>query len=581
MFIESLRLFSSKTGVLYRDIEFHQGTNFVVDCEDSHRHNKVGKTTFLKLIDVAMGAKHKSHIYTDVETNSITEELKSFIEDNKISLEMTLVKSLGDNSSRDKVVLRVDLFPNGRHFINGDKASQKRYRQELNALLFQNKRDVPKFRPLIHSFVRVSMSGDNNAFLQTSSNWISNAGYRAIYNFLFNISDPELDEKLGELRAEKAGIERAERRYKALVRANDPREQRQILHALEGDFREIKSQVDDIIDAEDFLRNREAISHVRNEYVRLSDQLADVDFKRKRNSKALEVAREELERQVDESLSRRFFAEVKSLVPSIDKTFSEMIEFNKKLSQNKINHFKDVEELLRSDYQQISQQRIELVRANSRYVSLVTENQIDEYESLTNRLNQIQSDIGQQQEIISTLEKFKAEKQSTEEQIHSFSEANGLGDYSSDIFQSRMDSFNQYFTPFAQRINGERPVLLYFSDDTKFPIGISELSGSSTGTRKSLIAAYDLAYQEFARRENLTIPKFIVHDVVENVEGDNLSEIVKLSNETNSQYIVAVLKEKLDSSGISPDEQERLKIIQLSTEDRLFERYKDFADGNT
>lgn len=66
-------------------------------------------------------------------------------------------------------------------------------------------------------------------------------------------------------------------------------------------------------------------------------------------------------------------------------------------------------------------------------------------------------------------------------------------------------------------------------------------------------------------------PRFVVHDVVENVEGDDLRTIISIANDIDAQYIVAVLKEKLDSSHISRTEQKKLTILQLSDDDKLFE----------
>ena len=70
-------------------------------------------------------------------------------------------------------------------------------------------------------------------------------------------------------------------------------------------------------------------------------------------------------------------------------------------------------------------------------------------------------------------------------------------------------SFDKFFTPLAHRISGEKPVLVYQPDTTGFPVAITEISGSSTGTRKSLIAAFDLAYQQFARADHIRTPRFV------------------------------------------------------------------------
>ena len=134
-----------------------------------------------------------------------------------------------------------------------------------------------------------------------------------------------------------------------------------------------------------------------------------------------------------------------------------------------------------------------------------------------------------------------------------------------------MKSFNSYFTALAEKINGEKPILVYSTATDEFPVSITDIDGSSTGTRKSLLAAYDLAYQQFAQENGVQVPHFVVHDVVENIEGDNFSAILEAANNINCQYIVAVLKEKLDSSGIPEDVQRTSEILALSSDDMFFD----------
>ena len=55
------------------------------------------------------------------------------------------------------------------------------------------------------------------------------------------------------------------------------------------------------------------------------------------------------------------------------------------------------------------------------------------------------------------------------------------------------------------------------------------------------------------------------------MEGEDLRTIVNAANDIDAQYIVAVLKEKLDSSNIPEDEQAFLQILQLADDDKLFE----------
>ena len=108
MYLKSMRIHNECKGVVIREIIFRKGANFVVDGEHSKRHNKVDKTTFLKLIDIVMGAKNRDDLYRDRETGIVDDELRNLINDEKISVEMTLVDTLDRAPSKARV-LKVQL----------------------------------------------------------------------------------------------------------------------------------------------------------------------------------------------------------------------------------------------------------------------------------------------------------------------------------------------------------------------------------------------------------------------------------------------------------------------------------------
>ncbi|WP_232385453.1 MULTISPECIES: DUF2326 domain-containing protein [Enorma] len=569
MFIKSLRIRNTATNIVMREVSFHKGANFVVDTEDSKRHNKVGKTTFLKLIDVLMGAQNRSHIYTDQETNTEAIELRDTINKKRIAAEMTLSENL-DAPYGKTVELKVELFPRGRYFIDGERMSQTNYRSKLNELLFGIANNVPTFRQLINSFVRVSVGGDDNAFLRTLTR-ASIATYRSVYNFLFDISDPELDSKLSQLNAQLNRTRESLRQYMRVNGVEDVEQQRQILVALEGEYAQAKAQADDIFDADEYKSNRDAIASVRAEYASLVDQLSELDYRIGRNREALNNARAEKQRRADLELSRRFFDEVCTMLPNLNKTFEDMVSFNDKLCDNKISYFEDIERDLLDERTSLENEQKALLASNSQFLSLVAKDRIDEYERLSANLMQLRQDIGRCQETVDTLDRYDHELASIQENIASYSTGGSARKGKGGEYQEMMSSFNGYFTHLAQQINGEKPILVYYPDTDKFPVSITAISGSSTGTRKSLIAAFDLAYQQFAIANRIHTPRFIVHDVVENVEGEDLRTIVNAANGIDAQYIVAVLKEKLDSSNIPEDEQSALQILQLSEDDKLFE----------
>lgn len=569
MFIGSVKLRNSINGLVMREVVFHKGANLIVDAYESDRHNKVGKTTFLKLIDVLLGANGKDRLYKDDETNSVNEELRDIIKEKRVVGEMTLVNSFEQPSSQN-VELKVELFPNGRYFFDGEKVNAKNYRALLGETLFAVNSSKPTFRQLIKSFVRVSLSGDDYSFLKTLTR-ASIADYRALYNYLFDISDSELDARMAELNRKLNKLKESAKQYGRLAGVKDEEQLAQVGVALERECQNVESRLDDILDADEFRANREAIEEARNRYAKLRSDLAEIEFKMERNAESIERARKEMAKQADLSLSRSFYDEVCSLIPSVNKTFEDMVEFNRALCENEIIYFQDVGAELESERTSVQAKLADFSTENSRYLSLLDGKAMIEYETLLEECMRLRQEMGRNCEVLSTLRGYDGQIKELESQIASLSEGGEERESSVSSHQDKMNSFNSYFTHMANDVNGERPILTYSTATNKFPVAITDLNGSSTGTRKSLLAVYDLSYQEFAIANRIEAPRFVVQDVVENVEGEDLKKIVDIANGINCQFIIAVLKEKLDSSQIPQDVQDSMCILELSKQDRLFQ----------
>lgn len=522
MFIGSVRLRNSITGRVMREVVFHQGANLIVDAFDSDRHNKVGKTTFLKLIDVLLGANGRDRLYKDDETNSVNEELRDIIKEKRVVGEMTLVNSL-DRPSNHNVELMVELFSRGRYFFDGEKVSATKYRELLGDTLFAVGSSKPTFRQLIKSFVRISLSGDDYSFLRTLTR-ASNVDYRAVYNYLFDISDSELDARLAELNRELNKLKESAKQFKRFAGIKDEEQLAQVGVALERECQRVESRLDDVLDADEFKANREAIEEARNRYAELRSDLAEIEFKIGRNAESIERAKKEAAKQADLSLSRSFYDEVCSLIPSVNKTFEEMVEFNRALCENEITYFQEVGAELELERASAQAKLVDFSAENLRYLSLLDGEAMTEYEVLLEECMRLRQEMGRNSEVLSTLHGYDGRMKELESQIASLSEGGEERESSVSSHQDMMNSFNSYFTPMANDVNGERPILTYSTATNKFPVAITDLNGSSTGTRKSLLAVYDLSYQEFAIANRIEVPRFVVQDVVENVEGEDLKK---------------------------------------------------------
>ncbi|MCJ1976690.1 DUF2326 domain-containing protein, partial [Lactococcus piscium] len=300
MLIRKLRILNTIEETTIREVDFHMGANFVIDLEESEKHNKVGKTTFLKLIDVALGAKDRDFIYSDPETNSIVPQLEHFLTSNKVAIEMNICDNL--ESPKISHLLYVELFKKGKYRIDGEIINQSAYRENLNEIFFKNGRKAPSFRQLINSFVRISMSGDNNTFLRNIPH-ASKSIYRGVYNYLFSISDPAIDMERNELKKELTATENAEKQYKRIQGAQTSEEIAQIITALKNERKALQKKLDDIVSSDDFKKNREKISEVRKEYAELTNALSNVEYKRKKNKQMINEVENQSKHKVDADLT--------------------------------------------------------------------------------------------------------------------------------------------------------------------------------------------------------------------------------------------------------------------------------------
>ena len=347
MLIKSIEIVSQTTESVIRKVQFHRGTNFVVDAEDSESHNKVGKTTFLKLINILLGSKDRAALYHDDEINAITPELQDLIQSEKIYVEGVFGTEL-DGEDPGEFTLRVDLFLRGKSYVDGKVVSKPNYVKKLNELFFDSKSDKPTFRQLIGLFVRVVSSGDDSTFLKFLTR-ASNAEHRASYEFIFGIADREITLDYKEKRAELERILKSKSDFKKLRGKKSLEVERQVLENLITRQQSIKTRLSDLTDAEVFLANREEALSSREKYEELLSERADLSYELRgiyEQHSQLEV---ESLRNVDLELYDRFYREVSSLVPSVQRTYEEMIDFNVALIRNRLNSLDSLKESFERD----------------------------------------------------------------------------------------------------------------------------------------------------------------------------------------------------------------------------------------
>ena len=135
--------------------------------------------------------------------------------------------------------------------------------------------------------------------------------------------------------------------------------------------------------------------------------------------------------------------------------------------------------------------------------------------------------------------------------------------------QQRISDFNNFFSKISNQLYREQFILSSDNNDGNgYELNISTIGGNpGTGKKRGEIAAFDLAYIQFAEKLNIKCLHFILHDQIETVHENQLSNILtNIVAEINCQYIITVLKDKLPNDiNIEP-----YKILSLSQEEKLF-----------
>lgn len=526
---------TSPSEKIIREINFKLGLNLIVDAgKNQEKSNSVGKTTILKLIDIALGARERKYIYFNEETKNSNEKLKNYIIDSKVQVVLEVAKSFTDCT--DFQELAVDLFPNGKRYINGKSVSISDYTTHLNFIFFSNCQDKPTFRQLIKIFVRIDQKTDNDKFLKFLTH-TSDKVYNNIYSYLFNLQEQEL---ANDILAYKEKIGEKEKELKNYMKSSNFDSIdiiTQKINLLEKRVEDINYQIDILIDSQKFKENENKISEIRIEYAQIKDNLDKLYFQKERIKDIIERTEIDRNNLVSEEILETLYKEVSCLTDKLDKEFKDLIKFNTELVENKLNYFNYQLEKKECQIRQLEINKNRLFSSYKNITMLVEDNKIEEYTVLKNDLANNSVELGKNKNISETyyfllksLDRLKEELRTLEE--------------SSEFSYKNVSIFNEFFSDFSRKTNGQSFML--YKTDGAFPFGINHVNGVlSTGTRKSIITAFDLAYQKFAKKINKNVPNFVIHDVIETIDYQAFKAIADIVSGIECQYIVAVLKEKI------------------------------------
>ncbi|MGG0790405.1 DUF2326 domain-containing protein [Peribacillus simplex] len=541
---------------IIREITFKRGMNYIVDnsTKAEGKGNSVGKTTVLRLIDICLGAKERKYIYYGDELG-VNTQLKDYIHNNKIFAELEVVSDFASNAKIN--TFRVELFERGKRYINGGKLSRDAFWKKANEILFNNNNSTPTFRQVIPKFVRIDQKQDNEKFLKFLDIRTPDAVYENIYSFLFSFNDKEISEERLIFKEEIKKYENDLKKFKSLHQFKNINELTQRFLIINKKIETINNRLSNLVNSEKYKLNEKEISEIRLTYTRLVDELDVLKFKKRKIQEILKKAKSDDSLSINKDVLKNLYNDTKDHFSKLHKTFQELLEFNKQLINNKIAYYNSQFKKISNEISSTEEKISSLFEENRDVIMLIEENKLDEYQELQRNLIINSEEKGTLEEKIEIYNSIENITKKLEDDLAQLETNNNI--------EEVISKFNDYFTKFSNDITNDDFYL--YPTGKEFPLAIgSQDTGLSTGTKKSVITAFDLAYQKFSENK-IQRPDFIIHDVLETMDKIAFENMIKIVNQIGCQYIVAVLNEKISKYESVKEDDIRLT---LSETDKLF-----------
>ena len=513
-----------------------------------------------------MGGDGKN-IYVDSEfKNSTNKDVENFLKTNNVLVTLTLADELNlleeDKNGNRAIEIKRNFLSYSRKVqeINGEPFTNNTdFTRKLKELIFDSVEEKPTFRQIIAKNIR----DEKNRLIHTLKvlhATVTHEVYESVFLFWLGI---DLDD---QVRKSKLTTERKLEinLQKRLRKESNLSQIEQSLLILNRAIRDLVKKKEAFNLNDEYSSELSRLSEVQADMNRLATELTSLKF---RKDLILE-SKEDLEKDlanIDTKQIKEIYEEASRFV-SIQKSFEEAVRFHNQMVAEKVKFI--TAELPKLDSQikavenEIKKLRTEESDLARQLSKLIT---ATEYEIISRELNHSYEQRGRIEEkkrlweaLLRRVETIDGELTAINDEISSKDEK----------IQKRIAEFNKYFAEISERLYGERFILSSEHDDRGYDLNISSIDGNlGTGKKKGEMAAFDLAYIQFADELEIPCLHFILQDQIENVHDNQITQLLtQIVGEINCQYVLPVLRDKLPYE----IDAEKYTVLSLSQDDKLF-----------
>ena len=560
MFLKNLTI--SNNDEIIRNIPFHKGINLIIDETKSENKtdsgNSVGKTTVLRLIDFCLDGKGEN-IFKDPEFKDSNIKVEDFLKGNNIIITLTLVENLDDVNSESIIIQRNFLSRKNKiQKINNKSFTDTDFSSELKKLIFKTEVEQPTFKQLKSKNIRDEKNKLVNTIRVLPQNVITDVTYEALHLFWFGIDVDNSKDKLIRDKNLETRLQTRLRKENNLSAIN------QSLIIINKEINELIKKKKNFNLNEKFELDLSHLNKIKSEINIVSQEISRLELRKE----LINESKKDLEKdfsKIDTQQIKRMYERAKTFIPNIQKTFEETLNFHNEMIQQKILFItEEIPELERKTIQLKRDLKISLLNEMKLSEKLNKSGAVEDLQKIIEELNSYYEKKGNFEEQKKLWESSNKNLEIINAKIKSIND----NIYSKDqIIQDRIAEFNTYFSDISNRLDGAHSLLSAENIDGVYKFKISGFDNPGTGSKKSQMASFDLAYIKFADELNIPCLHFILQDQIENVHSNQITNLLtEIVNEVNCQYVLSVLRDKLPNDiNIS-----NYETLSLSQENKLF-----------
>ncbi|MBA5249074.1 MAG: DUF2326 domain-containing protein [Gammaproteobacteria bacterium] len=564
MFLKSLTI--AKGENIIREINFHKGVNLIVDetISNDDTGNSVGKTTVLRLINFCLGGNGEN-IYKDPEfKNKENNKIENFLKDNRILITLTLSPDLEKNNAREVIIEKNFLKGSQKILkINKEKIIVKEFDKALKQILLNFNLEKPTLKQIIAKNIRDEKNRLSNT-VKVLNQYSTSAEYEALYLFWLGVSVDSVAEKQ-KLTLEQKALKKM---IANIEKSGNLSQIRQSLKVVKDNIAELENKKNSYETNANYEADIKELNSVKSKLNKLS--LKNTRLITRQN--LILESKQDLEKEIstiDTQQIEYLYNKAKILIPNLQKSFENVLDFHNQMTVNKVEYITKELPQLTLDITKIESEIQRLSHTESKLSKKVYKNDvIEDLNKIAVTLNKNYEDKGKWMERKERLKTSRQEIAQIEGKLSSIDEEIESKD---DAIQQKISIFNEYFSKISNKLYEESFILSSNKSNGCYGLDISSLDGNvGTGMKKGQIAAFDLAYIQFADKLKLKCLHFILHDQIETVHGNQILKILtNIVPEINCQYIAPILKDKLPS-GLDVS---KYTVLNLSQDEKLFKIY--------